>query len=150
MVAMKRSLTGNPPASDYHTSMKSDPRCVTCAGPLSGRQRRFCSRSCKNADTNNRLQSYACQQARGLRRKWQLVVAAGGRCKRCGYCKNLAALAWHHVDPTSKSFNLDVRALSNRSQKEVLAEASKCILLCANCHAEEHFPNLTPAAIGCP
>jgi hypothetical protein len=115
---------------------------------LGGRQRRFCSRSCKNRDTNTRHQSYASQQARGLRRKCQLIVEAGGRCTRCGYRRNLAALTWHHIEPASKSFNLDVRALSNRSSAEIQSEVGKCVLLCANCHAEEHFPGLTASAMG--
>ncbi|WP_449427111.1 hypothetical protein [Rhodanobacter umsongensis] len=114
---------------------------------MTGRQRRFCSRGCKNKDTNNRHQSYACQQARGLQRKWQLIMEAGGRCTRCGYRRNLAALTWHHIDPAMKSFNLDVRAISNRSHADVQAEVAKCVLLCANCHAEEHFPSLTSAAV---
>lgn len=82
------------------------------------------------------------QQRRGLIRKKRFVVIAGGGCVRCGYRRNLAALTWHHVDPSIKSFNLDVRALSNRSEEEIRIELEKCILLCANCHAEEHFPAL--------
>ena len=76
-------------------------------------------------------------------RKLALIGKSGGRCNACGYCKNLAALTWHHVNPEAKSFELDLRSLSNRSDKAIEAEASKCILLCANCHAEEHFPHLT-------
>lgn len=122
--------------------MKSTLSCVTCGGQLRGRQRRFCSRLCKNADTNNRHQSYASQQARGIRRKKELVIEAGGRCTHCGYRKNLAALTWHHLNPSSKCFNLDIRALSNRSEADIRMELVKCVLLCANCHAEVHFPAL--------
>jgi predicted HNH restriction endonuclease len=82
-----------------------------------------------------------------MRRKYQLIMDAGGRCARCGYRRNLAALTWHHIDATKKSFNLDMRALSNRSQPEILAEVAKCILLCANCHAEAHFPELALSAM---
>ncbi len=35
-----------------------------------------------------------------------------------------------------------MRALSNRSMAEVEDELAKCILLCANCHAEEHNPGM--------
>jgi hypothetical protein len=122
--------------------MDSKLRCVVCRAVLLGRQRNFCSRACKNRDTNNRHQSYVRQQLRGLERKTRLVEAAGGCCVRCGYRRNLAALAWHHIDPGRKSFNLDLRALSNRGEEEIQAEVAKCILLCANCHAEEHFPAL--------
>ena len=115
---------------------------MVCGAILTGRQRRFCSRVCKNRDTNHRHQSYARQQSRGLLRKRQLVESAGGCCVRCGYRANLAALTWHHRKPAHKSFNLDLRALSNRSMAEVEVELSKCILLCANCHAEEHHPEM--------
>lgn len=119
---------------------------MVCRNLLAGRQRKFCSRGFKNKDTNHRHQSYACQQARGLRRKCLLIAEAGGRCTRCGYSRNLAALTWHHADPAKKSFNLDMRALSNRSDGEVRTEPAKCVLLCANCHAEEHFPDLAAAS----
>lgn len=122
--------------------MKSDARCVTCNASLSGRQRRFCSRTCKNAETNNRHQNYVAQSARGSRRKRELLDEAGGRCTRCGYNRNLAALTWHHVIPAQKSFSLDLRSLSNRSIGEIRNEVRKCIVLCANCHAETHFPQL--------
>ena len=121
--------------------MKSE-SCAVCAKTLSGRQRRFCSRSCKNRDTNNRHQSYSSQQTRGLARKLELIVICGGKCNRCGYARNLAALTWHHLDPALKTFNLDVRSLSNRNRDAIDDELRKCILLCANCHAETHFPEL--------
>lgn len=119
---------------------KSGKSCAICGKTLKGRQRRYCSRKCKNSDTNNRHQNYVSQQARGLRRKLALVAERGGRCERCGYRKNYAALAWHHLDPSQKSFELDLRAMSNRSDKVLVAEAAKCRLLCANCHAETHHP----------
>lgn len=117
--------------------------CTVCHALLSGRQRRFCSLKCKNADTNHRHQSYTRQQERGLARKRALVEAAGGSCTRCGYRRNLAALTWHHRVPGEKRFQLDVRSLANRSAVEIRVELAKCILLCANCHAETHFPELT-------
>lgn len=122
--------------------MSSDLACVNCATTLTGRQRRFCSRLCKNADTNKRHQSYSCQQVRGLNRKLELIAEMGGRCVRCGYDRNLAALNWHHIDPSLKSFALDLRSLSNRKTADIRSEVGKCILVCANCHAEIHWPNL--------
>lgn len=107
-----------------------------------GRQRRFCSLKCKNADTNHRHQSYLNQQRRGLLRKLQLVAEAGGKCVACGYDRNLAALSWHHEDPGKKEFQLDLRSLSNRSERDIRRELGKCVLLCANCHAEIHSPTL--------
>lgn len=121
--------------------MKSE-RCSTCQQQLSGRQRRFCSLKCKNADTNNRHQSYLSQQQRGLLRKLQLVAEAGGKCVKCGYDRNLAALAWHHINPETKRFQLDLRSLSNRSERDIRVEVDKCELVCVNCHAEIHSPSM--------
>ncbi len=67
--------------------------------------------------------------------KDELVREAGGRCVLCGYDKCLGALHFHHVDPRSKSFGLATRG-HTKSFAKLLAEARKCLLLCANCHAE--------------
>ena len=75
-------------------------------------------------------------------RKLDLVNAAGGKCTLCGYSKNLAALVFHHNEANGKDFKLDMRSLSNRKLEPVLREIDKCILLCANCHAELHNPHL--------
>ncbi len=54
--------------------------------------------------------------------------------------RNHAALEFHHARPGTKSFQLDLRSLSNRSWERVLEESVKCILVCGNCHAEVHNP----------
>lgn len=66
----------------------------------------------------------------------------GGKCEVCGYNKNAAALHFHHKDPGAKSFKLDVRVLSNKRWELILQEVSKCVVLCSNCHAEKHNPEL--------
>lgn len=121
--------------------------CKTCLTQLSGRKTAFCSRRCKNADTNRRHQSYLSQMKRGIERKSELVARFGGSCSACGYRKNLAALNWHHRVPSEKSFQLDLRALSNRGTAAIETEILKCDLLCANCHAEAHYPHLSLLAM---
>jgi transposase len=64
-----------------------------------------------------------------------LVAEAGGQCAVCGYDRHPAALEFHHLDPASKSFNLSLRGVTRRID-ELRAEARKCVLLCATCHAE--------------
>lgn len=64
----------------------------------------------------------------------QLLSEAGGCCAICGYARDPAALQFHHLDPASKDFTL--RNGDTRSLARMRAEAAKCILLCANCHAE--------------
>jgi hypothetical protein len=44
-------------------------------------------------------------------------------------------LEFHHLVPSEKSFSLSYRGVA-RSLEKAKAEASKCVLLCANCHAE--------------
>ena len=112
-----------------------------CGKSLSGRQQKYCSRNCKNIYNNQVLQSYEAQQVRGKRRKLRLIAYKGSKCEVCGYQKNSAALEFHHVDPATKLFQLDLRSLSNRKWEVVQKEADKCRLLCSNCHAEIHNPD---------
>jgi hypothetical protein len=65
----------------------------------------------------------------------------GGACRLCGYAANFAALEFHHASG-HKDFQLDMRSLANRSWDLVLQEARKCELLCSNCHAETHRPDM--------
>jgi len=64
-----------------------------------------------------------------------LVAEAGGACAVCGCEWCLAALAFHHVDRTSKRFAVAARGVT-RSLAEAREEARKCVLLCGSCHAE--------------
>jgi transposase len=64
-----------------------------------------------------------------------LVEEAGGACVLCGYERCISALAFHHLEPASKRFSLSHRGVT-RSLAAARAEASQCVLLCANCHAE--------------
>lgn len=68
------------------------------------------------------------------RRKETLALEAGGKCMLCGYDKHLQALEFHHTDPELKEFGI-AQAGVTRSLERCRAEAKKCMLLCANCHA---------------
>jgi hypothetical protein len=74
-------------------------------------------------------------QRRRRRIKAILVAEAGGRCGVCGYDKYAGALEFHHVDPSTKAFGLSTAGVT-RSLEKARCEAAKCVLLCANCHAE--------------
>jgi hypothetical protein len=80
-----------------------------------------------------------CRAERVARRRRQiketLVHEAGGRCRLCGYDRWMGALQFHHVDPAEKEFNIALRGVA-RSLDRARREAEKCVLLCANCHAE--------------
>ena len=116
--------------------------CEICGKELKGKQTKFCSTQCKGKDVNNRHKDYACQCKRGKERKLLILTKLGGKCQNCGYSKNYSALHFHHLNPSQKKFNIDIRQCSNRSVEVLLEEAEKCIILCANCHAEIHNPEL--------
>jgi DNA-directed RNA polymerase subunit RPC12/RpoP len=67
--------------------------------------------------------------------KRMLVQDAGGRCQLCGYDRFPGALEFHHVNPSQKRFGLAAGGVA-RSLAALREEASKCALLCSNCHAE--------------
>ena len=67
--------------------------------------------------------------------KRRLVEEAGGSCALCGYERWVGALQFHHLDPSLKKFQIGQRGHC-RSLARCRAEAHKCVLLCANCHAE--------------
>lgn len=116
--------------------------CISCGGLLSGKQIKFCSKKCQLSDSNSKHQSYQKQQERGYARKIELINIRGGSCEECGYRDNLAALCFHHVDESSKKFELTLRELSNHRKEVIMEEFKKCVVLCANCHLEHHNPNL--------
>lgn len=68
--------------------------------------------------------------------KEELVNLKGGKCERCGYNKCLSALEFHHLDPKEKEFSISNKNI--RSIEKYKKEIEKCILLCSNCHREEH------------
>lgn len=93
--------------------------------------------------TSKGKESYYCipchvdrQRKRRQARKQKAVEYKGGKCVKCGYSKSVAAMDFHHLDPTVKEFALASRKDLSWDQWKI--ELDKCILLCANCHREIH------------
>ena len=76
----------------------------------------------------------ACVAEHRRKVKATLVREAGGKCVLCGYDRHQAALEFHHLDPSQKSFELSTSGVT-RAIDALRAEARKCVLLCSNCHA---------------
>ncbi len=112
--------------------------CIICNTNLFGRQTKFCSLDCKNKHTNLNHQNYKSQKDKGLKNKLKLLDLKGKYCQKCGYNKNISALCFHHL--RDKNFGIDIRKCSNTSWVKLVEEANKCIVLCHNCHMEEHYP----------
>jgi hypothetical protein len=68
-------------------------------------------------------------------RKSFLVCFLGGACQECGYQRCVRNLTFHHL--SDKQFALSSREFQN-SLETVIPEASKCVILCHNCHGEVH------------
>jgi hypothetical protein len=66
--------------------------------------------------------------------KRMLVEENGGACAVCGYDRCIINLSFHHVDPSTKLFSVNMGL--GKSVKSFRAEAEKCVLVCANCHGE--------------
>jgi Homeodomain-like domain len=90
-------------------------------------------------DTRGTYRCPRCAQDRVAERRRKLkrilVAEAGGRCRMCGYDRCVGALQFHHLDPQEKSFALSAQGVTHGLDK-AREEARKCVLLCANCHAE--------------
>jgi 5-methylcytosine-specific restriction endonuclease McrA len=87
------------------------------------------------ADRAEYLKKAVAQRRKKLMQ--QAIEYKGGNCMICGYNKCIRALTFHHVDPSQKSFGISARGIT-RSWEKIKDELDKCVLLCANCHAEVH------------
>ena len=72
--------------------------------------------------------------------KLELVLLKGGKCCICGYNKCIAALDFHHLDPSKKELSFNKSRL--KLDQKIKDELDKCILVCSNCHREIHYNNL--------
>lgn len=71
--------------------------------------------------------------------KQKAVDYKGGKCIKCGYSKCLKALHFHHLNAEEKKFQISEAIAQNLFSWDLIQEElDKCVLLCANCHAEEH------------
>lgn len=86
---------------------------------------------CKKCSADN---SYSLMK----RNKILLVKEFGGCCCKCGYNKNTSALEFHHMEPEHKDFHFGKARTTNIDK--IRTELDKCILVCANCHREIHYP----------
>lgn len=67
--------------------------------------------------------------------KQRAIDLLGGKCSKCGYSKCHGAMHFHHINRKEKEIQISITTSWSRIEKEL----EKCILLCANCHAELHY-----------
>lgn len=56
---------------------------------------------------------------------------------RCGE-SHPPCLDFHHLDPTTKANSVTKMVVAGLAKATILAEISKCVLMCANCHRKHH------------
>ena len=74
------------------------------------------------------------------RRKWITAYKKTLECVRCGE-NHPATLTFHHKNSSKKSFEIANAIRFGVSLKRLITEIEKCEVLCANCHAKEHWRN---------
>lgn len=107
-------------------------------------KRRYSSPEARAAELARTKEKYwRIVQPQRMERKKTLIKKLGGKCNRCGYNKNAAALDFHHVNPVNKQRTISHLLAVNQdwAYEAALEEVKKCELLCSNCHREEKFPH---------
>lgn len=81
--------------------------------------------------------NYNRVKSRRQENKRRAVEYKGGKCELCGYDRCIWALTFHHTDSLEKDFT--IASYSTLSWNKIKEEIDKCMLVCANCHAEIHY-----------
>lgn len=145
-------------ANRINPKRKPEGYCKTCMIPIRSKSN-FCSSNCRHkskyfskirrleelkklASSNNMPYTELVSKLNSLsvvdwrkRTKIKSIQYKGGSCVVCGYSKSIRALHFHHLDSSKKDFTISGKSLS---WDKIKNELDKCILVCANCHAEIH------------
>lgn len=114
--------------------------CVICGKKFQPKLKAYTRKYCYDCSPSGDISRAAAITTIRHSIKKQLVKYKGGKCERCGYNKCIGALQFHHKDTKEKDFELSSKYNGgNFDISQMYKEVDKCELLCANCHAEEHF-----------
>lgn len=122
-----RNLESEPPIETAVLTI-----CKTCGKKFyyyrnSNERSGDCKTECNSCSTNKKRFNI----------KQRAIDYKGGKCVNCGYNKCSRALVFHHINESEKKFTISCNHC--RCWEVLKEELDKCILLCANCHAELHF-----------
>ncbi len=102
---------------------------------------KLCNKPFKDYQNRQRNRCGSCNtKIRRFRSKAAAIKLLGGKCEKCGWHGNQAAMQFHHKDSSKKEFIIG--GVANKSWDSIKAEMQKCLLLCANCHMIEHSTKL--------
>ena len=103
-------------------------RCKTC-------RKLYCK---KHYQDNKDYYKKKNQSRYALIRDWLREYKQKLVCGRCQF-DDWRALEFHHSDPSEKEFTIAMAAGRGMSLERLQEEIDKCEVLCANCHAIEHY-----------
>jgi ribosomal protein L30E len=83
---------------------------------------------------------YIFQRQESIKRTVQNYKLAAG-CSICGYNRCSRALEFHHTGD-DKEYTISRIVGQGRSIEKIMEEVKKCVVVCANCHAEIHSGDL--------
>jgi 5-methylcytosine-specific restriction endonuclease McrA len=115
------------------------------ATPRSQSNKKYCCKSCGDTHHDNFYgrrktlckNCFNIQSIQGwIALKKRAIEYKGGECTHCGYDRYYGTLEFHHLDPLEKEHTWTTLRL--HPWGAVKQELDKCVLLCSNCHREEH------------
>ena len=71
--------------------------------------------------------------------RWYREYKHKQKCECCGVrASDGAVLQFHHIEPTSKRWNISQMVIKGFSVARIKQEANKCMILCEKCHKRIH------------
>lgn len=111
------------------TSGKRHSQCKVCKKLIDSKYYRD---SAKRRSIVREDAKYGILRARTFARR----VRKKSKCSKCGE-NRWYVLDFHHI--SNKDYSIAHMSNSGYSIKRIKSEMKKCIILCANCHREEHY-----------
>lgn len=84
-----------------------------------------------------RMERLSQQKRRSRLRKFVNEIKVKSGCLLCGE-KHPSCLQFHHLYPGDKVNTINRLVIGYRSERALLNEIRKCVVLCANCHLKVH------------
>jgi len=132
------------------TKHRYDGVCPECGVRHGSNRKKYCGEFCaKRAERRNAskrrendpelMASYREQRKKSRNKlrsnKRKAVQGMKVQCERCGYNKCPGALHFHHIENKE---GLISQKSESWGKDRIHNEIKKCVVLCANCHAEVH------------
>lgn len=89
-------------------------------------------------DENKKQRIAQIHDRRKNLRMWLSEYKSQLKCELCPE-SHAATLEFHHNDPSKKDLDIAGAITRGWSKTRILAEISKCKVLCANCHRKLHW-----------